>query len=118
MIADYVISPKNEYKLSRWQEWGDVFQDEINSQVSIRNGHELSKLYEIENIVHCANLSARASLERKESRMGSHHYRVDYPEKDDRNWLRHILVKRGDSLRDIQVSTRAVIGLNGEEVRP
>ncbi len=118
LIADYVVSPKNEYKLSRWLEWGGIFQNEIESQVSIRNGHELSKLYEIENIVHCANLSARASLERKESRMGSHHQRVDYPEKDVRNWFRHILLKRGDNLKDIQASTRAVIGLDGKEVTP
>ncbi len=116
-IGDYVISPKNAVKLNRWLEWADRFKAEIYDQVLVRNAHELSKLYEIENIVSCATLSVRASLERKESRWGEAHRRTDFPERDDRNWLRHVIVSRGDELEDIRVSTRPVIGLDGREVR-
>jgi succinate dehydrogenase/fumarate reductase flavoprotein subunit len=116
-IGDYVISPKNEMKLNRWLEWAERFHAEIHDRVLVRNGHELSKLYEVENIVTCATLSARAALERKESRWGDAHRRTDYPERDDKRWLCHVVVRRGDELHDIQVETRPVIGLDGQEVR-
>ena len=115
MIGDYVISPKNGYKLLRWQEWAERFGTEIEGRVSVRNGHELAKLYEVENIVQCASLSARASLERKESRWGDAHRRNDYPERDDRNWLHHIILRKGDPKGDVQVRTKAVVGLEGKE---
>jgi len=116
LIGDYVISPKNEYKLKRWAEWAERFRGEIEGQAVVRNGHELAKLYEVEHIVECASLSARASLERRESRWGGAHRRTDYPEKDDRNWLRHIVLRPGQAPEDIEVSTRPVQGLAGREV--
>jgi succinate dehydrogenase/fumarate reductase flavoprotein subunit len=116
-IGDYVISPKNAVKLNRWLDWAEQFRAEIHDKVLIRNAHELSKLYEIDNIVACATLSAKASLERKESRWGGAHRRTDFPERDDRNWLRHVVLTRGDAPEDIRVGTCPVIGLNGKEVR-
>jgi succinate dehydrogenase/fumarate reductase flavoprotein subunit len=116
-IGDYVISPKNEMKLNRWLEWAERFNAEIHDRVMVRNGHELSKLYEIGNIVTCATLSARAALERKESRWGEAHRRTDYPERDDKRWLCHVVVRRGDEPDDIRVETRPVIGLDGQAVR-
>ena len=116
-IGDYVISPKNAVKLNRWLEWAERFKSEIRDQVLVRDAHELSKLYEIENIVHCATWSAMASLERKESRWGEAHRRTDFPERDDANWLRHVVVSQGEGLEDIRVNTRPVIGLDGKAVR-
>ena len=112
LISDYVISPKNQYKLERWLEWADRFENEIQNQVGIHNGHELSKLYEVEHIVQCATFSARAALERKESRWGDAHRRVDYPNRDDKNWCCHILLNRGEALADLQVNTKPVKRLN------
>ena len=37
----------------------------------------------------CAEMAARASLYRTESRWGLYHHRVDYPERDDDNWFCH-----------------------------
>lgn len=116
-IGDYVISPKNEMKLNRWLEWAERFNAEIHDRVMVRNGHELSKLYEVENIVTCATLSARAALERKESRWGDAHRRTDYPERDDKRWLCHVVVSAGNEPSDIRVETRPVIGVDGREVR-
>ena len=116
-IGDYVISPKNAVKLNRWLEWAERFKSEIRDQVLVRDAHELSKLYEIENIVYCASWSAMASLERKESRWGEAHRRTDFPERDDANWLRHVVVSQGEGLEDIRVNTRPVIGLDGKAVR-
>ena len=41
----------------------------------------------------CAEAIALSGLERKESRGA--HFRTDMPERDDKNWLKHILVSRG-----------------------
>jgi len=114
LIGDYVISPKNEYKLLRWAEWAGRFKGEIEEQVMVRNGHELSKLYEVEHIIQCATLSARASLERKESRWGGAHRRTDYPEMDDQNWLCHVVLRQGEHPDDIRVSTKPLISMGGK----
>ena len=86
---------------------------EIENEALIQNGHELSKLYEIENIVKCATFSAKASLERKESRWGNCHYRIDYPDTDDRNWLCHVVLQKGENANDIRVSKQPVLGMKG-----
>jgi succinate dehydrogenase/fumarate reductase flavoprotein subunit len=116
-ISDYVISPKNEVKLNRWLEWAERFNAEVYNRIIIRNGHELSKLYEVENIITCATLSAKAALARKESRWGDAHRRTDYPERDDKNWMCHVVIKCGDGPSDIRVGTRPIIGLEGREAR-
>jgi succinate dehydrogenase/fumarate reductase flavoprotein subunit len=117
LISDYVISPKNEYKLDQWLKWSHKFKQEIEDKTAIHNGHELSKLYEVENIVHCADYSALASLERKESRWGYNHLRTDYPEKDDQNMRRHILIDRKKDMLELGARWQAVLGIDGREVR-
>jgi succinate dehydrogenase/fumarate reductase flavoprotein subunit len=117
-IGDYVISPKNGYKLNRWLEWAERFQEEIDNKILVSNGHDLSKLYEVENIVRCATFSALAALERRESRWGDNHRRTDYPDRDDENWLRHVVLTPGDTVKETIVETRPVLDLNGKEVRP
>ncbi len=106
LIGDYVVGIKNEYKLKRWFEWAGKLKKELLETTSAANGHELSKIYEIENIIECASLSAAASFERKESRWGTSHRRSDYPEKNDRDYLCHMLLKRGEDPGEINC-TRA-----------
>lgn len=117
LIGDYVISPKNEYKLNRWGEWVGRFRDELEGIVLAQNGHELSKLYEVEHIMTCASFSAAASLMRRESRWGEAHHRTDYPKKDDEHFFCHVVLGKGESPEDIRVTTRPVIGMDGKEVR-
>ncbi len=95
LINDYVVSPKNAYKLRRWLEWSQRFAGEIEEEVAVGSGHELSKLFEAENIIKCASFSAMASLERRESRWGNAHQRTDFPQTDDANWLCHVDLSRG-----------------------
>ena len=106
LINDYVTPPKNAYKLNMSLWWMDRFQKEIREKVRIKNIHDLFKVLEVENIMLCARLSATASLERKESRWGFWHYRPDYPQKDDAQWLKHIMLKRGGDPSEITVSYR------------
>ncbi len=106
LINDYVTPPKNAYKLKMALWWMDRFQKEIREKVRIKSIHDLFKVLEVENIMLCARLSATASLERKESRWGFWHYRPDYPQKDDGQWLKHIMLKRGGDPSEIAVSYR------------
>ncbi len=106
LINDYVVSPKNAYKLSRWLEWAERFLREIENEVAVESGHELSKLFEVEHIIQCATFSAQAALERKESRWGNAHLRTDYPDKDDRNWLCHVDLRRGADPGEVIISRR------------
>lgn len=114
-IGDYLVGWKNRYKLDRWLEMADVFRNELRSKALARNPHELSKLYEIENIIRCADFSARASLERKESRWGFSHRRSDYPERNDKDFSCHVTINRGESAEDIRVGQAPIIRMNQEE---
>jgi succinate dehydrogenase/fumarate reductase flavoprotein subunit len=69
----------------------------------------------VDHIIQCANFSARASLEREESRWGTAHLRTDYPDRDDKKWRCHILVGKGDDPEDIRTDTEPVKGLDGKE---
>ena len=108
-IGDYVVSPKNEYKLNRWLESSKIFKKDLSEQAIARNGHELSRIFELENIIKCADLSAIAALARKESRWGDSHMRCDFPERDDKNWLKHVIVSKNFDDSTVAVSYRPVI---------
>jgi len=108
LINDYVTPPKNAYKLNMALWWIDRFRKEIREKVRIKNIHDLFKVLEVENIMLCAKLSATASLERRESRWGFWHYRPDYPQKDDAQWLKHIMLKRGGEPSEVVVSYRSL----------
>ena len=54
--------------------------------------HYLSKCHEVKSMALCAELTFRAALMRSESR--GFHFREDFPERDDKNWLRWIIIKQ------------------------
>lgn len=58
-----------------------------------KDPHQLIKVHETRNMVTVAELYLRASLERKETR--ADHCRSDYPETDNKQWLRWINLKKG-----------------------
>ncbi|MBO4316845.1 MAG: FAD-binding protein [Mailhella sp.] len=92
MVADYLVSPKNAHKFALWQYWAQTFREDLKN-VAVHNGHELSKVYEVENILLCAECSAVAGEFRKESRWGECHKRSDFPVTDDENWKCHVVIK-------------------------
>ncbi len=107
IIGDYLVPPKNARKLQRGLEWVHHFREELKS-LRARDYHELGRLLEIGFILDCAELSAVASLERKESRWGWYHYRTDFPERDDENWLVHVILEKGEPPGAIKTSLKPV----------
>jgi len=61
---------------------------------------ELLNAWEFGNLLDIAEVVAASALNRKESRGG--HSRVDYPERDDENWLKHTLVSKKDGKVEIK----------------
>ncbi|MDH5747943.1 MAG: FAD-binding protein [Rhodospirillales bacterium] len=57
--------------------------------------HGLMRVHESQNIRLNAEIMAQASLSRKETRTGASHWRLDYPDTDNENWQKFILVDRG-----------------------
>jgi succinate dehydrogenase / fumarate reductase flavoprotein subunit len=59
---------------------------------------ELMEAVECEHLINLAAITVESALYRKESRGA--HYREDYPERDDKNYLSHTLAfKDGDSIK-------------------
>lgn len=61
-------------------------------ELCAKDYHGLGKCHEAKAMTLCAEMTLRAALMRTESR-GSH-FREDYPDRDDRNWLKWIIVKQ------------------------
>jgi len=109
IINDYIRPPKAEYKLDRALWWMDRFRKELRDVVRVRDMHDLFKVYEVENIIQCAAMSALASKERTESRWGPWHFRNDYPERNDDQWLKHIVLTMGEAPEDVKLSYKEII---------
>ena len=54
---------------------------------------------ELEFMIECAETIAASAITRKESRGA--HTRTDMPDRDDENWMKHILVNKNDDAHDI-----------------
>jgi len=54
---------------------------------------------ELEFMIECAETIAASAINRKESRGA--HTRTDLPDRDDANWMKHILVNKTDDAHDI-----------------
>lgn len=115
LITDYLVSPKNAHKFERWGEWSPRLRHELTNNTKVTSGHDLAHLYEVENILRSADMSAAAGAFRTESRWGRSHYRADFPNKDDGSWLCHVILRK-DSAGNIQVSKAPIQTQLSEEV--
>ncbi|GAB1471035.1 succinate dehydrogenase flavoprotein subunit [Chloroflexota bacterium] len=66
---------------------------------------ELLNAWELGNLLDIAEVVAASALNRKESRGG--HSREDYPERDDKNWLKHTLTARKNG--KLEISYKPVV---------
>ncbi|SFV01451.1 fumarate reductase/succinate dehydrogenase flavoprotein subunit [Pseudoduganella namucuonensis] len=95
MVNDYLQPPKVTRKMELGLARFEAIRADLD-RLSAANPHELMRAMEIHAIRDCAELAARASLYRTESRWGLYHNRVDYPERNDQDWFVHVQVKKVD----------------------
>ncbi|MCX5606359.1 MULTISPECIES: HEAT repeat domain-containing protein [unclassified Streptomyces] len=92
-VNDYVAPPKTGAKLSLAVEAFDRMTGEI-AEMGATTAHELMRCAEVSFIRDCAEMAARSSLARTESRWGLYHERLDHPERDDAGWLYHLDLRK------------------------
>ena len=94
LVNEYVAPPKSEKKLQRFlDETAPMLRDQ--EDLPAKDPHGLMKVFEAKAGLFCARMAAHASLFRKESRFGLYHERVDFPERDDKNWKTRIIISPG-----------------------
>ncbi|MNZ95793.1 L-aspartate oxidase [compost metagenome] len=95
MVNDYLQPPKVTKKMEiGLTRFAEIERD--LDQLKASNPHELMRALEVSVIRDCAEMAARASLFRAESRWGLYHHRVDHPERNDAQWFCHCHLKKGD----------------------
>ncbi|TDT37367.1 succinate dehydrogenase/fumarate reductase flavoprotein subunit [Streptomyces sp. BK208] len=95
-VNDYVAPPKSGARLSLALESFQRMRTDI-AAMGARTPHELMRCAEVSFIRDCAEMAARASLARTESRWGLYHERVDIPERDDASWFHHLDLHKSPS---------------------
>jgi succinate dehydrogenase/fumarate reductase flavoprotein subunit len=94
LVNDYLQPPKSANRLEVGLEYFLRAEEELE-EVGAGTPHELMRVMEGHFIRDCAEMAARASLYRRESRWGLYHYRLDYPEMNDAEWFVHVNLKKG-----------------------
>ncbi|MEU6255267.1 fumarate reductase/succinate dehydrogenase flavoprotein subunit [Streptomyces sp. NPDC047043] len=95
-VNDYVAPPKSGARLSLALESFERMHADI-AEMGARTPHELMRCAEVTFIRDCAEMAARASLARTESRWGLYHDRLDHPERDDASWFHHLDLHKSPS---------------------
>lgn len=98
MVNDYLQPPKVTRKMEIGLQRFDEIAEDIES-IKANNAHELMRAAEVRAIRDCAEMAARASLFRTESRWGLYHHRVDYPQRNDADWFCHTHLRKDESGR-------------------
>ena len=106
LVNDYLQPPKTANRLRLGLEHFKRALDELN-EVGATSPHELMRFVEAGFIRDSAEMAARASLFRTESRWGLYHYRLDYPDLDDDAWFVHVNLRKASDGR-MEAFKRAV----------
>jgi succinate dehydrogenase/fumarate reductase flavoprotein subunit/HEAT repeat protein len=93
-VNDYVAPPKTAMRLSIAVRTFERMRGEI-AAMGARTPHELMRAVEVSFIRDCAEMAARSSLTRTESRWGLYHDRADMPDRDDEHWRYHLNLRKG-----------------------
>ncbi len=95
-VNDYVAPPKSGARLSLAVDHFERMRAEI-AEMGANTPHELMRCAEVSFIRDCAEMAARSSLARTESRWGLYHERTDHPQRDDEGWLHHLDLRKSPS---------------------
>ena len=95
MVNDYLQPPKVTRKMELGLDRFEQIRDDLE-QLHAREPHELMRALEVHAIRDCAEMAARASLFRTESRWGLYHARTDYPQSNDADWFCHVQLRQNE----------------------
>jgi adenylylsulfate reductase subunit A len=93
-VTDFVGVRRNEAGLKLALQSLDTLARREPSLVA-EDLHGLMRVHESKNIRMNAEIMATASLARRETRTGSSHRRLDYPQTDEDNWRKFVIVDCG-----------------------
>ncbi|MEE4489678.1 fumarate reductase/succinate dehydrogenase flavoprotein subunit [Streptomyces sp. BE230] len=88
-VNDYVAPPKSGARLGIALESFERMRADL-AEMGAKTPHELMRCAEVSFIRDCAEMAARSSLARTESRWGLYHERTDHPERNDADWFHHL----------------------------
>lgn len=95
-VNDYLQPPKTRQKIEIGLRRFEEIKHDI-AQIKANNPHELMRAAEVSFIRDCAEMAARASLFRTESRWGLYHYRADFPATNNSDWFCHTHLKKDEN---------------------
>lgn len=93
IIPNFVLYIKKGNILQAALAYVEELRDHHVPMLIAKDMHELRLAHETKNMIISAEMKLRASLFRIESRLS--HYRLDYPEMDDKNWRAWINIYKG-----------------------
>ena len=97
-VNDHLQPPKVTRKMEIGLERFEGIRHDLD-HLKANDAHELMRAMDVHAIRDCAEMAARASLYRTESRWGLYHARVDYPERNDAEWFCHAQLKKDEAGR-------------------
>jgi succinate dehydrogenase/fumarate reductase flavoprotein subunit len=102
-VNDYLQPPKLTTKMEIGLEHFMRGLDDLDA-MGADNPHDLMRAMEVHFIRDCAEMAARASLFRTESRWGLYHYRPEHPAMDNEKWFVHANLKKGPDGRMVHLT--------------
>lgn len=93
MIPNFILYIKKENLLKGALAYVEELRDHHVPMLKAADMHELRLAHETRNMVISAEMKLKTSILRTESRCS--HYRLDYPERDEKNWRAWINIYKG-----------------------
>jgi len=91
----YVLYIKDKDRLESALTMVKFYREHFVPKLKAEDLHDLRKAHEVKNMLLNAEMKLRSSLFRTESR--GNHYREDYPEMDDKNWLVWVVISQNSN---------------------
>jgi succinate dehydrogenase / fumarate reductase flavoprotein subunit len=119
-MDDRVFVERSEKGLVRALDTLDGLQDAYK-QVQLQDkgkrfNTELMEAIELGFLLDCSEATIHGALARKESRGA--HFRLDYQQRDDVNWLKHTLAYKGTKAHDVRLDYKDVILIDDPIFKP
>lgn len=101
-ISQYLTPPKSDPLMEKMLWWCKRIEEEDFPRIKVDDYHDLIKVTEVRSILKCAEMAARASLFRTESRWGLGHYRLAYPERKKEWEHKQVVIQKTEEGMNLQ----------------